>query len=429
MADRDYKSTLNLPRTDFPMKADLPRREPEQLARWEEMDLEGRIREAARGRPLFILHDGPPYANGHIHTGHVMDKVLKDLVVRSRAMAGFDAPYVPGWDCHGLPIEQQVDKKLGSKKREMDTAAIRRACREYAASFIDIQRTEFRRLGVGGLWDRPYSTMSLSYEAEIARTFGEFYNKELVFRDLKSVRWCFTDQTALAEAELEYVDREDPAITVAFPFVDRNRVLAAFGGPALPPRYDRAEIFAAIWTTTPWTIPANVAIAVHPRESYILWGVGGRLFVVAESLRPSLAKALGDPPETEVLAHVPGSALVGLAYRHPLGPEMRGALEPEAAARSFRVVAGDYVTMDAGTGLVHTAPGHGEDDFQTGKREHLPILSPVDEAGRFTSVVKYAGKRVLDANAEIVEDLEAAGALLHCDPRFRHEYPHCWRCK
>jgi isoleucyl-tRNA synthetase len=429
MADRDYKNTLNLPRTDFPMKADLPRREPEQLARWEQMDLEGKIRKAARGRPLFILHDGPPYANGHIHTGHVMDKVLKDLVVRSRAMAGFDAPYVPGWDCHGLPIEQQVDKKLGSKKRDMDTAAIRRACREYAASFIDIQRAEFRRLGVGGLWERPYTTMSLSYEAEIARAFGECYKKELVFRDLKSVRWCFTDQTALAEAELEYIDREDPAITVAFPFVDRGRVLAAFGNPRLLAPYDRADIFAAIWTTTPWTIPANVAIAVHPKESYVLWGVGDRFLIVAESLLPSLAKALGDPPNTTVVAQAPGAALVGLAYRHPLSPQMRGALEPEEAARSFRVVGGDYVTMDAGTGLVHTAPGHGEDDFQTGRRENLPILSPVDEAGRFTSAVKYAGKKVLDANAEIVEDLKTAGALLHCDPRFRHEYPHCWRCK
>ncbi len=426
---RDYKSTLNLPRTDFPMKADLPRREPEQLARWKAMDLEGAIRRSALGRPLFILHDGPPYANGHIHTGHVMDKVLKDLVVRSRAMAGFDAPYVPGWDCHGLPIEQQVDKKLGSKKRDMDTAAIRKACREYAQSFIDIQREEFRRLGVGGLWDRPYVTMSLTYEAEIARMFGEFYKKELVFRDLKSVRWCFTDQTALAEAELEYVEREDPAITVAFPFADRAGVLAAFGNPNLLSPYDRADVFAAIWTTTPWTIPANVAIAVHPKEIYILWSLGARLLVVAESLMPALANVLGDPPRTTVFARVPGSKLVGLAYRHPLPGEMRGALEPEEAARSFRIVAGDYVTMDAGTGLVHTAPGHGEDDFQTGKRENLPILSPVDEAGRFTSAVKYAGNKVLDANPEIVADLEAAGALLHADRNFRHEYPHCWRCK
>ncbi len=416
MADKDYKATLNLPRTDFPMKADLPRREPDQLAEWTRMGLEEKVRKAASGRPLFILHDGPPYANGHIHTGHVMDKVLKDFVVRSRAMAGFDAPYVPGWDCHGLPIEQQVDKKLGSRKREMDTAAIRRACREYAQSFIDIQRAEFRRLGVGGLWDRPYATMSLSYEAEIARAFGEFYKKELVFRDLKSVRWCFTDQTALAEAELEYGEREDPAIMVRFPVQD---------SPGVP----AGKTFLVIWTTTPWTIPANVAVAVHPDETYsVIEAEDGNTYVVAEQLAESVARVAGWKSWNRV-RRVKGAELVGWTYRHPLPPEMRGELTAEEAARSFRIVAGDYVTMDAGTGLVHTAPGHGEDDFQTGKRENLPILSPVDEGGRFTTARKYAGKKVLDANAEIVEDLRAAGALLHVDPKFRHEYPHCWRCK
>ena len=213
----DYKSTLNLPRTDFPMKADLPKREPERLAAWDGMDLEAAIRRSRAGRPKFIFHDGPPYANGHIHLGTAMNKILKDGVVRSRTMMGFDAPYVPGWDCHGLPIEQKVDKQLGSKKRDMDAVAIRKACREYAQGFIDIQREEFRRLGVGGNWRRPYTTMSFPYEADIARAFGEFYAKDLLFRDLKSVRWCFTDRTALAEAELEYEQKEDPAITVAFP--------------------------------------------------------------------------------------------------------------------------------------------------------------------------------------------------------------------
>jgi isoleucyl-tRNA synthetase len=412
---KDYKSTLNLPRTDFPMKADLPNREPERLAAWDGMDLEAAIRKARAGRPKFIFHDGPPYANGHIHLGTAMNKILKDGVVRSRTMLGFDAPYVPGWDCHGLPIEQKVDKQLGSKKRDMDAVAIRKACRDYAQSFIDIQREEFRRLGVGGNWKRPYLTMSFPYEADIARAFGEFYARDLLFRDLKSVRWCFTDRTALAEAELEYEEREDPAIYVAFPtelFLGERRVDAGF----------------LIWTTTPWTIPSNLAIAVHPDETYAAVEADGRVFVVAERRLEAVAKDVGWT-DWKVLQHVPGASLANALYSHPLPPASRGDLSPEDAAKAFRVVLGEYVTMDAGTGLVHTAPGHGEDDFQTGKREGLPILSPVDEAGRFTTVEKYRGKKVLEANAEIIEDLRAAGALVAVDPGFRHEYPHCWRCK
>ena len=417
MADAaDYKSTLNLPRTDFPMKADLSRREPERQKAWVEMRLEEKIRAASLGRPKFILHDGPPYANGHLHMGHALNKTLKDLVVRSRTMMGFDAPYVPGWDCHGLPIEKQVDKKLGSKKREMDVLAVRKACREFASQFIDIQREEFRRLSIGGLWDRPYTTMSPAYEAEIARAFGQFYRKDLVTQALKSVRWCFTDQTALAEAELEYEERADPAIFVAFP-----AELSISGRPV-------PDAYFVIWTTTPWTIPANVAIAVHPEETYAVARVGDRRYVVAEKLLESVAKAVGWT-SWEVVATLPGSALAGGRYRHPLSADSRGELTPEEESRAFRVVLGGYVTMDAGTGLVHTATGHGEDDFATGKREGLPILSPVDEAGRYTTVARYRGKKVLEANPEIVEDLRAAGALLHVDESFRHEYPHCWRCK
>jgi isoleucyl-tRNA synthetase len=413
MADApDYKSTLNLPRTDFPMKADLARREPERLAAWDAMGLEEKIRAARAGRPKFIFHDGPPYANGHIHLGTAMNKILKDGVVRSRTMLGFDAPYVPGWDCHGLPIEQKVDKQLGSKVREMDAVAIRKACREYAQGFIDIQREEFRRLGVGGNWERPYTTMDYGYEAHIARAFGEFYAKDLLFRDLKSVRWCFTDRTALAEAELEYEEREDPAITVAFPLAD---------GPF-------ADARLLIWTTTPWTIPSNLAVAVHPDETYVWVEADGHHDLVAERLAESVAKSAGWTSWKPVVS-LPGRSLEGIRYRHPLPPESRGELTPEEAAGAFRIVLGDYVTMDTGTGLVHTAPGHGEDDFQTGKREGLPILSPVDEGGRYTTVAKYAGKKVLDANAEIVEDLRAAGALVAVDAKFRHEYPHCWRCK
>src|SRR6266540_1825178 len=421
----DYKATMNLPKTGFPMKADLPRREPQQLAAWDTMGLEAAIRRACAGRPRFILHDGPPYANGNIHIGHVMNKVLKDLIVRSRTMIGFDAPYVPGFDCHGLPIEKQVDKKLGSKKRDMDAVAIRTACREYAARFIEIQSAEFRRLGVGGLWNRPYSTMSLSYEAETARTFGEFYKRNLVYQALKSVRWCYTDQTALAEAELEYEERTDPAITVAMPFEDSRAVLDRFQD--IPDGKRNTPISAMIWTTTPWTIPSNVAIAVHPDIEYTLLEHDGRLYLVALPLVDSLAESLGW--EHRITGKAKGSDLVGLRYRHPLPVEMRGELAPEEQARSFCFVTGQYVTMDAGTGLVHTAPGHGEDDFVTGRRENLPILSPVDEAGRFTTAAKYRGKKVLDANPEIVEDLRAAGALLHAEENFRHEYPHCWRCK
>jgi isoleucyl-tRNA synthetase len=310
----------------------------------------------------------------------------------------------------------------------MDAVAIRKACREYAQSFIDIQREEFRRLGVGGDWKHPYATMAYAYEADIALAFGAFYAKDLLFRDLKSVRWCFTDRTALAEAELEYEEREDPAIYVAFPVVDRPRLDKAFDPRDRPERLRNADVSLLIWTTTPWTIPANVAIAVHPDERYQLVAAGNRLYVVAEKLSAAVARAVGWQ-EWDVHGLATGSQLEGLRYRHPLPPEARGELAPEEDAKAFRIVTGDYVTTDAGTGLVHTATGHGEDDFLTGRREGLPILSPVDEGGRFTTVPKYRGKRVLEANAEIIEDLRAAGALLAVDPKFRHEYPHCWRCK
>ena len=422
----DYKATLNLPRTEFPMKADLPRREPERLAAWKRIGLEAALRATAAGRPRFILHDGPPYANGNIHIGTALNKILKDFVVRSRSMLGFDAPYVPGWDCHGLPIERKVDQELGAKRREMSAVEIRRACRDYAERYISIQREEFQRLGVGGHWDRPYTTMSREYEAQIAWAFGEFFQRNLVYQALKSVRWCFADRTALAEAELEYEERTDPAIDVAFPVA--REVWDRFPKEDRPSGTEDEPVFAVIWTTTPWTIPSNLAIAVHPEERYELVRAGKRFFLVAEKLSAEVTRRVGWKDAT-VLGVARGADLVGLRYRHPLEKEMRGDLTPEEEARSFRFVAGDYVTMDAGTGLVHTAPGAGEDDFQTGVREKLPILSPVDAAGRFTTVSRYRGKKVLDANAEIVKDLDAAGSLLHVEPAFRHEYPHCWRCK
>jgi isoleucyl-tRNA synthetase len=423
---RDFKATLNLPKTTFPMKADLPAREPLRLTEWDRIDLEEMIRLKSAGRKRFILHDGPPYANGNIHIGHALNKILKDFIVRSRTMLGFDAPYVPGWDCHGLPIERKVDKELGPKKRGMSSVEIRRACREYAERFIGIQREEFRRLGVGGRWEQPYTTMSREYEAETARAFGEFYSKGLVYQALKSVRWCFMDQTALAEAELEYEESRDPAIDVAFEI--EPSAIERFQKDGRPVEPSSSPVFALIWTTTPWTIPSNLAIAAHPDETYELLATPSGNYVVAEKLAAEVARRVGWT-DVRVLGTAKGTDLEGLRYRHPLPREMRGELTPEENGRSFRFVLGDYVTMDAGTGLVHTAPGAGEDDFQTGVRENLPILSPVDAAGRFTTVAKYRGQKVLEANREIVSDLEAGGALVHLEPEFRHEYPHCWRCK
>jgi isoleucyl-tRNA synthetase len=429
----DLKATLNLPATAFPMKADLARREPERLAAWEAAGLESKIRARAKDAPRgkFILHDGPPYANGKIHVGHALNKILKDSIVKSRAMEGFDSPYVPGWDCHGLPIERQVDKELGAKKREMGDLEIRRACRDYATRFIEDQGRDFRRLAVFGEWDRRYATMDFAYEAEIARCFGEFYAKGLVYKALKSVRWCSTDRTALAEAELEYSQRHDPAIYVAFPFAERQKVADIFRfhihADALP---EKNRFSAMIWTTTPWTIPSNLAIAVSEDASYsLVHATGGSdFFLVADERIAAVAGQLGWAGFKKQGDSVKGSRLVGLAYRHPLGEKSRGAIAPAASA--FRIVATDYVTLDTGTGLVHTAPGHGEDDFRTGQREGFPVLSPVDDAGRFTSQVeKYAGKKVLEANPLIVEDLRQAGALAGEDKHFHHEYPHCWRCQ
>ncbi|HWC65447.1 MAG TPA: isoleucine--tRNA ligase, partial [Thermoanaerobaculia bacterium] len=423
----DYKSTLNLPSTAFPMKAELARREPERLAKWKAMDLEGKVRAAAAGREKWIFHDGPPYANGPIHLGTALNKIIKDAIVRSRMMEGYDAPFVPGWDCHGLPIERQVDKELGAKRREMSDLAVRGACRTYAGKYIAIQKEGFERLGVLAEWSRPYLTMAFPYEAEIARCFGDFYGKGLVYKALKSVRWCFTDRTALAEAELEYSEKSDPAIFVAFPFLDPAEVAGRFERQPVSGGARRRPISALSWTTTPWTIPSNLAIAVHPDREYVLATTSQGHFVVARELLEPVAKAAGWDG-VEVGGTIPGRALVGLRYEHPLPPEARGRVD--GAAKIHRIVPADYVTMDAGTGLVHTAPGHGEDDFRTGQREGLPVLSPVDDAGRFTAdVPRYEGTKVLDANPRVVEDLRAAGALVHADASFRHEYPHCWRCR
>ncbi len=403
-----YRDTLNLPRTQFPMRARLPQREPEMLERWQRMGLYRRIREARRGAPRFILHDGPPYANGHIHMGHALNKILKDVIVKSRTMMGYDSPYVPGWDCHGLPIELKVDQELGDRKREMSVAEVRRACREYAARFVEVQREEFRRLGVLGEWDEPYLTMDYEYEAEIASALHGFLLGGYVERGLKPVHWCASCRTALAEAEVEYREHTSPSVTVAFALEPDAR--ERLGIPGSTPAY------AAIWTTTPWTLPANLAIALHPDFEYAVVRVEGSVYLVAEELLARVADAAGWS-EWSVERRFRGPQLEGTHYRHPL------------VDRTGLFVVAPYVTLEQGTGLVHTAPGHGAEDFHTGQAYGLEAYAPVDDGGRFTGEVReWAGLTVWEANPRIVERLGELGVLL-ASGEIAHAYPHCWRCK
>ncbi len=404
----DYKKTLSLPETAFPMKANLPQNEPKRLARWNEIDLYARIREQSQGRPKFVLHDGPPYANARIHIGHAMNKILKDIVVKSRTMSGFDAPYIPGWDCHGLPIEHAVDKQLGSKKREMSEADFRRACRDFADKNIDLQRDDFIRLGVLGDWFRPYTTMSFHYEAAIADALGRFIRTGMVYKGLKPVHWCTHCQTALAEAEVEYRDHTSPSIYVRFRMSDD--AVKQLDLPIEKPLY------AVIWTTTPWTLPANLAIAVKPDFDYDVVEHDGTNYILASELTKQVMSTLGWS-DYNVVKVFKGASLEHLTYRHAFLP------------REGPIVLGDYVTVDAGTGLVHTAPGHGADDFNTGRRYGLDIYTPVNHRGQFTDDVPlWAGMQVFKANPLIVEHLRERGALLKAET-ITHSYPHCWRCK
>ncbi len=404
----DYKATLNLPRTDFPMRANLPEREPQILRQWEAERLYQRLREARAGSPMWILHDGPPYANGHIHMGHALNKILKDMVVKSRSMSGYNAVYVPGWDCHGLPIEHQVDKELGPKAAEIPVPEKRRLCRAYAQKFIDIQREEFKRLGVLGDWENPYLTMAYRYEADILRELGKFFATGGVYRGLKPVHWCASCLTALAEAEVEYRDHTSPSVYVAFPLTS---------DPAtLDPALEGARVSVIIWTTTPWTLPANLAIVVHPGEAYVVFRAGARCFITAAKLMEETVRKCR-LPSPEVLLRVPGARLHGLTARHPW------------LDRASPLFTAEYVTMDQGTGCVHTAPGHGADDYDTGIKHGLPIYNPVDDMGRFLPEVEhFAGMNVWDANAAIIAKMRADGTLLQAED-FRHAYPHCWRCK
>ncbi len=404
----NYRATLNLPQTDFKMKASLAQNEPVLLAAWEKEDLYGRMQAAATGRPLYILHDGPPYANGHIHMGTAFNKVLKDIILKSKRMAGYNCPYVPGWDCHGLPIEHQVDKELGKRKKELGKLAVRQECRKFATKWMSTQREEFKRLGVLAEWDAPYLTMSYDYEAVIAREFNNFLISGAVVRSKKPVYWCSSCTTALAEAEVEYYDHTSPSIYVKFSLLaDLSGVAPALSGKA---------ISLVIWTTTPWTLPGNLGIALHPDYTYAAVAVKDEVWIMAEDLVVQAFAQFGII-DYEVIATLPAVRLEGLKCRHPL------------LTRESLVILASYVTLDVGTGCVHTAPGHGREDYISGIKYDLPILSPVDHAGRFTDEAgPYSGLFILDANKKIIFDLAERNALVR-ESVVNHSYPHCWRCK
>ncbi len=414
----NYKDTLNLPKTDFPMKAGLARREPEMLEHWRGLDLYRRLRAARAGRERFILHDGPPYANGDIHIGHAVNKILKDIIVKARSMEGYDAAYLPGWDCHGLPIELQVEKKLGRPGAKVSAAEFRRACRDYARRQVERQSRDFQRLGVLGDWEHPYLTMDFRFEADIVRALGAILAAGHVEPGYKPVHWCVDCRSALAEAEVEYQERTSPAIDVRFPAVDEAAFLARMdsaGGEA-----GRGPLSVVIWTTTPWTLPANRAVALHPDIDYALVQVDGpagaeRLLIAAGLIEAVCARAgLSDP---RIVARARGAALEGLHLRHPF-------LE-----REVPLILGAHVTLESGTGAVHTAPGHGLEDYVAGRRYDLPVDNPVGADGRFLpDTPLFAGEPVFAANDHVIEVLRERGALLHL-AALRHSYPHCWRHK
>ncbi len=403
----ELKATINLPKTAFPMKANLPQNEPKILARWEQTGIYERIRQARKGSPTYILHDGPPYTSGPIHLGTALNKCLKDFIVKSKTMAGFDAPYVPGWDCHGLPIEIKVDKELGGKKLQMRPTDVRAECRKYAQKFLDLQRQQFKRIGVFGRFDRPYATMNPQYESVVLSTFFSFYENGFVYKGLRAVYWCMHDETALAEAEVEYEDNTSPTVWVKYALLDDPAKI----DPALAGK----KVSTIIWTTTPWTLPASMAVAFHPDEDYVALESGGEVYIVASKLAKDVAEKckLADPRE---LAHFPGRKMERLNFQHPF------------LDRKILGVLADYVTMDTGTGVVHTAPSHGAEDFATGVKYGLDATSHVDEKGILRDgLPEYNGQYVFKANPIIIELLRKHGALLHSD-KLVHSYPHCWRC-
>ena len=410
----EYKKTLNLPSTDFPMRGNLSAREPAMLQRWVDMDIYKVVREASAGRETFILHDGPPYANGDIHIGHVVNKVIKDMIVKSKQLSGFDAPYVPGWDCHGLPIENKVESIVGKPGVKIDESSFRQKCREYAEKQIDNQRTEFKRLGVFGDWDDPYLTMAFQNEADIVRTLGKIIDRGHVYKGVKPVHWSWGAHSAMAEAEIEYEEKTSTAIDVRFRPRDRNAFLSLFGTES------ELDVSVVIWTTTPWTIPGNLAVAVNPELSYALVEAtlnnGLELLVIAADMVDAVMTRYG--VETHrVIATAMGESLERQVLKHPLYD------------RDSLMVLGDYVTIESGTGCVHTAPDHGVDDFYTGKKYNLELLNSVDDNGVYNSwVEEFAGEHVMKVDAHLLEALTGQQALVHHE-KYKHSYPYCWRTK
>jgi isoleucyl-tRNA synthetase len=404
----NLKNTLNLPRTEFQMKAELAKREPEFIQKWDRNKIYEKLRKLRSDNPIFVLHDGPPYANGKIHMGTALNKILKDIVVKSYSMMGYNTPYLPGWDCHGLPIEHEVDKQLGEKKKSMSKIEIRKLCKQFALKFVDIQREEFKRLGVLGEWEKPYLTLDYTYEKIVIQLLSDFAAKGSLYKGYRPVHWCIHCKTALAEAEVEYMDHESYSIYIKFPVKsDLSKKI-----PALAHK----KVFVIIWTTTPWTIPANLAIAFHSHIDYVAFESNGEVYITAKALMQETVKKC-NLSSTKILAEFKGDALEGLYCQHPY------------LDRDSLLVLGDYVTIEQGTGCVHTAPGHGMDDYLTGLKYKLDIYTPVDEEGNFTrDVPLFAGMNVFDANEKINQHLAAKEKLL-CQESIVHSYPHCWRCK
>ncbi len=414
----DYKHTLNLPKTDFPMRGNLAQREPDMLKRWQEMDLYGKIRQAASGKPKFILHDGPPYANGEIHIGHAVNKILKDMIVKSRGLMGFDAPYVPGWDCHGLPIELNVEKKVGKPGVKVDAPTFRKACREYAGKQVEKQRQDFKRLGVLGEWDNPYLTMDAKFEADIVRSLAKIIANGHVHKGSKPVHWCTDCGSALAEAEVEYEDRNSPAIDVRFTVLDEESLLARCEDV----KPGQGPLSVVIWTTTPWTLPANQAVSLNPGLDYVVIQCAGvaeheheRLLLAEALLADAVTRYEFD--DYQIIARCKGEVLEGLKLQHPF------------YQREVPIILGDHVTTEAGTGAVHTAPGHGQEDYVVGSRYKLKVDNPVGGNGCFLPGTElFAGEHVFAANDHVLEVLKTHGKLVH-HQSLRHSYPHCWRHK
>ncbi|RKZ04876.1 isoleucine--tRNA ligase [Candidatus Fermentibacteria bacterium] len=405
----NYKETIKLPRTSFSMKGGLIKREPELLERWSEMDIEGRITAARKDSESFVLHDGPPYANGHVHLGTALNKILKDFIVKSHTMMGYYSPYVPGWDCHGMPIEHKVMTDAGEERASLSLMEIRNRCRDYAAGFVDVQREEFKRLGVFGRWDNPYLTMKKTYEAGIVKAFGKLVEDGYIYQGLRPIHWCTSCTTALADAEVEYADHSSPSVYVAFRQVDPDRWLAA-GVPG--------DVEVVIWTTTPWTLPANMAVALNPGENYVIVDTADRHFLVAERRAQAFIEASEIDGSVRPDPVFRGRELENLVLEHPVNPE-----------KTSLVILADHVTMDDGTGCVHTAPGHGSDDFMVCQNYGIETFCPVGPEGKFTEEGgKYRGLHVFKANSVIVEDLTESGRMI-ASSSIKHSYPHCWRCK